>query len=258
MVLLSAVILTYNEERNIERCVRSVLDIADEIVIVDSYSTDSTEEICKRYNVKFIQHPFLSYSNQKNWAVKQTKYSHVLSLDADEALSEELKISILEVKKNWTHDGYYFNRLNNYCGTWIYYGGWYPDRKLRIWNSKKGNWGGINPHDQFQLTKGTTKKFISGNLLHYTYNSVTEHVSQINNFTSIISDSYYNLGNRTCTLFIIGHSLWRFFRDYIIKLGFLQGYLGLIISLQMAHDTFLKYAKLKEIQKNRKTGVISY
>jgi len=140
MPKLSVVIITLNEEKNIGRCLESVKDIADEIVIVDSFSTDRTEEICLRYNARFIKHEFVGHIEQKNWAIEQASYLHVLSLDADEELSERLKKSILEVKGNWKHDGYYFNRLTNYCGKWIRHTSWYPARKLRLWDRSKGKW----------------------------------------------------------------------------------------------------------------------
>ncbi|RLD58345.1 MAG: glycosyltransferase family 2 protein, partial [Bacteroidetes bacterium] len=118
-VQISAVIITYNEERNIGRCLDSLSDVADEIVVVDSYSSDRTEEICRSYNAVFIKHKFTGHIQQKNWAILQASSPYILSLDADEVLSEELKASILRVKENWTHDGYYFNRLTSYCGKWI-------------------------------------------------------------------------------------------------------------------------------------------
>ena len=128
MTKLSVVIITLNEQKNIGRCLESVKDISDDIVIVDSYSTDDTEKICRQYGVRFIQHPFEGHIEQKNWAITQAKYPHILSLDADELLSDRLKRSIREVKENWVYDGYYFNRLTNYCGKWISYSCWYPSR----------------------------------------------------------------------------------------------------------------------------------
>ena len=148
---LSAVIITKNEEKNIARCLDSLSNIADEIVVVDSYSTDKTEEICLNYNVRFIKHHFEGHIEQKNYALSQTTYQHVISLDADEALDEVMQNSILEVKKEWSFDGYSMNRLTNYCGKWIWYGNWYPDTKLRLWDKSKGQWGGLNPHDKFMM-----------------------------------------------------------------------------------------------------------
>lgn len=246
MTKISVVIITYNEERNIGRCLDSVRDIADDIVVVDSYSTDGTEKICREYGVRFIQHAFEGHIEQKNWAINQAKYPHILSLDADELLSEELRRSILEVKENWKYDGYYFNRLTNYCGKWIRHTSWYPARKLRLWDSRKGRWGGLNPHDRFILFKGASKKYLPGDLLHYSYFSINEHIEQINKFSSIVSRAYYKAGKRATILNIIFSPIWRMFRDYFIKLGFLDGYYGLVISVNSAHETFLKYIKLRD------------
>ncbi len=259
MPKISAVILTLNEEKNIKRCVESVKDIADDIVIVDSFSTDHTEEICKQYNVRFIHHKFEGHIEQKNWAITQAKYPHILSLDADEALSEELKKSILEVKEKWKYDGYYFNRLTNYCGKWIKYNSWYPSRKLRLWDSRKGKWGGINPHDKFILDKDTTQKYIKGDLFHYSYYTIADHVKQINSFSEIQAHSFFNHQIKPNVFHIIGHPIWRFFRDYIIKLGFLDGFYGFIICINSSHEVFLKYIKLrllwKEYNKKEKNTI---
>ncbi len=191
MVKLSVVIITFNEERDIERCIKSVKNLADDLVIVDSFSTDKTEEICKKYDLRFIQHKFSGHIQQKNWAITQAKYSHILSLDADEALSEELTKSIKKAKDNWEFDAYYFNRLNNYCGKWIKHTSMYPDRKLRLWDSRKGSWGGINPHDKFILNKNATSKFLKGDLLHYVFYSFEEHVKKNDYFSTIAAKELF-------------------------------------------------------------------
>ena len=131
MTKLSVVIITFNEEKNIARCLDSIESIADDIIVVDSFSTDQTKQICSQFNVRFIQHEFEGHIEQKNWALQQAKYPHVLSLDADEALTEPLQTLVRSIKENWTADGYTMNRLTNYCGQWIKHCGWYPDRKLR-------------------------------------------------------------------------------------------------------------------------------
>ena len=146
-VNISAVIIAFNEEKNIERCILSLKNVVDEIVVVDSFSKDKTKEICLAHNVVFIEHSFKGHIEQKNWAYTQASNNYVLSLDADEALSDELKNSILAIKNNWKNDGYAFNRLTSYCGKWIKHCGWYPDIKLRLWDRRKGTWKGINPHD---------------------------------------------------------------------------------------------------------------
>jgi glycosyltransferase involved in cell wall biosynthesis len=251
-VQISAVIITFNEERNIRRCLESLRDIPDEIVVVDSYSTDGTESICEEFGVRFIRHRFAGHIEQKNWAILQTSYPYILSLDADEALSDELRYSIQKVKENWTHDGYYFNRLTNYCGKWIRHTSWYPSRKLRLWDSRKGSWGGFNPHDRFFLTRGASKQFLKGDILHYSYYSVSEHLDQINAFSTIIARSYYNRRRRVNNLIIVMHPVWRFFKDFFVRMGFMDGYYGFIVSVNSAHEVFLKYVKLKNIYRDEK------
>ncbi len=246
-VRISAVIITYNEERNIQRCLESLEGVADEIVIVDSYSTDRTEELSRSFNVKFIRHRFTGHIEQKNWAILQASFPYILSLDADEALSAELRASILKVKENWTHDGYYFNRLTNYCGKWIRHTSWYPSRKLRLWDARKGNWGGFNPHDRFYLRRGATRMFLKGNIFHYSYYTISEHLVQINKFSTILARSYYERGRRVYFFSIVLHPLWRFIKDFFIKTGFLDGYYGFIVSVNSAHEVFLKYVKLNNI-----------
>jgi glycosyltransferase involved in cell wall biosynthesis len=251
-VKISAVIITFNEERNIQRCLESLAGVADEIVVVDSYSTDRTGEICSSFGARFIRHKFTGHIEQKNWAILQASSPFILSLDADEAISDELRASIMKVKEKWTHDGYYFNRLTNYCGTWIRHTSWYPARKLRLWDSRKGSWGGFNPHDRFFLNRGSTRSFLKGDILHYSYYSVTEHLVQINSFSSIMARSYYDRGMPVFLSTIVLHPLWRFIKDFFLRGGFLDGYYGFIVSVNSAHEVFLKYVKLRNIYKDEK------
>lgn len=246
-VKLSVVVITYNEEKNIGRCLDSVKEVADDIVVVDSYSTDRTGEICRQMGARFIPHTFHSHIDQKNWAINQATYPHILSLDADEALSEALKKSILEVKNNWQYDGYYFNRLTNYCGKWIRHTTWYPSRKLRLWDARKGHWGGLNPHDKFKLDPGTTKKHLRGDLLHYSYYSIDEHKAQLEKFSTIHARSYYNMGIKTNPVKRASHIAWRFMNDYFFRLGFVDGRVGFTISKLGAREVKLKYLKLRDL-----------
>jgi len=237
-VKISAVIITYNEERNIGRCLDSLSDVVDEIVVVDSSV--------------FIKHKFTGHIEQKNWAILQASSPYILSLDADEALSKELKVSILNVKEDWTHDAYYFNRLTSYCGKWIRHTSWYPSRKLRLWDSRQGKWGGINPHDRYIAKQGAKCMFLKGDLLHYSYYSVSEHLHQINSFSSIMARSYYEQGRRAGIFSMTLRPLWRFLKDFVILRGFQDGYYGYIVSVNSAHEVFLKYLKLKNIYKEEK------
>jgi glycosyltransferase involved in cell wall biosynthesis len=251
MPSISVVIITFNEEKNIERCLRSVQGVADEIVVLDSLSTDRTQEICRQFNVTFVEQPFLGYVEQKNRALELATYPHVLSLDADEALSEELIKSILEIKSNWQHDGYSFNRLTNYCGTWVKHCGWYPDRKLRLFDRRKGRWIGSNPHDRYALDEGVTPRHIQGDLLHYSYYSVSQHLDQIQKFTTIMALSQLQCGKKPGLWKLILNPLWCFIRQYVVLLGFLDGYHGLVICVLSACANFVKYSKTRELFANR-------
>ena len=246
---ISAVVITLNEEHNIERCLLSVKDIADEIVVVDSFSTDRTEEICKKHGVRFSTHPFGGYIEQKSYAISMATYDHVLLIDADEALSEELRAEIQKVKNNWTHDGYDFNRLNSFCGQWIRHCGWYPDRKLRLYDRRKASIKGRNPHDEVVMDAGATQKHIKGALMHYTYYSVEGHIQQINRFTAIQAKENYERGKKASWLSICFSPTYKFIRHYFFLLGFLDGYYGFLICRNMAYSTFLKHAKLKALWK---------
>ena len=249
MVKLSVVIITFNEERNIERCIQSVRTIADEIVVIDSFSSDKTEQICKQFGARFIQHAFEGYVEQKNFALAQSTYDHVFAIDADEAISDQLRDSISGIKNNWKHSYYQMNRLNNYCGQWIRHCGWYPDRKIRIFVKGKGKWGGQNPHDKFLPDHPGDTGHLAGDLLHYSYYTIAEHIAQVNKFSGIGAKSAYDNGRRSNLLKIIFKPPFKFFRDYILLLGFLDGYYGFVISRISAHATFLKYVKLRELSK---------
>ena len=251
MIKLSSVIITFNEERNIGRCIESLAGIADEIVVVDSGSTDNTHTICKSFGVKFIINPFEGYIQQKNFATNHCSFDHILSLDADEALSPELKNSIELLKNNWEKDGYSFKRLTNYCGQWIYHCGWYPDRKLRLYRKGKGKWSGSNPHDQFVLNSPADSGSIKGDLLHFSYYSVQDHVNQVNKFTEIGAQSAFKEGKRSSLIHILIKPAIRFLRDYFFHLGILDGYYGFIICKISAHASFIKYVKLYELQKTK-------
>lgn len=248
MVKISAVIITFNEERNIKRCLQSLGGIVDEIVVVDSFSTDDTESLCKPFGVRFIKHPFEGHIQQKSWAAGQASFDYILSLDADEALSEQLKVSITSAKSNWEADGYSFSRLNNYLGKWIKHCGWYPDIKLRLWDRRKGDWGGDNPHDRVIMQEGSQVKKIGGDLLHYSYHSIQQHLNQINSFTEIAAKQAIANGKSSSVFKAVFKSFWKFKRDYIFKLGFLDGYYGFVICVLSAYAVFVKYIKIRELK----------
>lgn len=248
MIPISAVIITFNEERNIARCLESLKDIVDDIVVVDSFSKDKTKEICESYGVRFVEHIFEGHIEQKNWAITQAKYPHILSLDADEALDETLKKTILEVKNNWQAEGYSMNRLTNYCGHWVHHCGWYPDTKLRLWDSRKGSWGGTNPHDKFELYDENSKIIhLKGDILHYSYYSLSDHYKQVEYFTTILAKAQYEKGKKAPLITLILSPVVKFIKDFFIKKGFLDGRIGFRICRISAFATYTKYKKLRTL-----------
>jgi glycosyltransferase involved in cell wall biosynthesis len=243
MPQLSVVIITFNEELNIKRCLESVQGIADDIVVVDSFSTDKTETICKEYNLKFIQRKWEGYSETKNFANAEAKYDWILSLDADEALSEDLKNSILEIKKNTTAGTYKFNRLTNYCGTWIKHCGWYPDTKVRIFDRRTSRWEG-QIHEQL-ITSGPAALWLKGDCLHYSYYTLDQHYKQSDKFSSLQAQSLFERGKKATVIKLFISPAIKFINDYVFKLGFLDGKAGYIICKISAYTTYLKYKKLR-------------
>ena len=247
-IQLSVVVITFNEERNIARCLDSVASIADDIVVVDSFSADKTEQLCKERNVRFVQHTFEGHIEQKNWAITQAKYPYILSLDADEALDDTLKSAIQKVKNNWLYDGYTMNRLTNYCGKWIKHCGWYPDKKLRLWDSRKGKWTGSNPHDRYELNREAKQMHLAGNILHYSYYTIADHDKQIEFFSTIGAKAYFKKGKTSTFFYRFFSPVVKFLKCYVFNLGILDGYYGFLISSKSAYATYLKYKKLQRIQ----------
>lgn len=252
MQTLSVVIITYNEERNIERCIRSVMGIADEIVVVDSFSTDRTREIAAECGARVIKHEFEGYIQQKNYALEQATNQWILSLDADEALSEKLRNSIKEIKSNPSADGYTMNRLTYYCGRWIRHSGWYPDRKLRMVLKNKAHWSGINPHDKLELVGSKNIRHIPGDILHYSYYSLEDHLQQIDRFTQIRANELFARQFKPNVWHLYFKPLHKFFKHYFFQLGFMDAYEGYQIARLSAFGIFIRYAKLRELWQKKK------
>jgi len=249
-VKISATIITFNEEKKLEFCIKSLLGVADEIIVIDSYSTDRTEEICRQYPVTFIKHAFEGYVAQKNFAMKQASHNYILSLDADERLSPELQQSILQVKQHWgdTH-GYVVRRFNNYCGKWMHFSGWY-ERKIRLWDRRHASWSGTDPHDFVHVPSRNVKK-LKGDLLHYTYLTVDEHLNQIYKFADTAARAKFRNGEKANFFInVVLSPVFRFVKTYFFQLGFLDGYYGFIFCATSASMTLFKYVKLYEY--NRK------
>jgi len=243
VVPISVVIITFNEEKNIERCLLSIKEIADEIVVLDSFSTDATAAICSKHKVKFVQREWEGYSSSKNYANRLAQHDWILSLDADEALSEDLQKTILELKSNSLQTSS-FNRLTNYCGTWIKHSGWYPDVKIRLFNRNTTTWQGTL-HEELSLPKNETVRHFNLDILHYSYYNLQDHLSQIEKYTSIAAKDLYNRGKRPPAFKMFLNAWAKFVSHYLIHLGFLDGWAGFTIARYSAYATFLKYKKAR-------------
>ncbi len=241
----SIVIITYNEEKNIRRCLNSVMALSDDIIVVDSFSSDNTEKICSEYkNLSFIQKKFEGYSEQKNFANSLAKHDFIFSIDADEAVSPQLAESILRIKDVKENNVFWINRLTNYCGKWIRYCGWYPDKKERIWNRNIGYWEG-KIHEKPQFKTDIEYVNLSGDLLHYSYYTIAEHKQQTDKFARLSAIDLHSKNKKPSIFKIYLSGPIKFIRCYIFKLGFLEGYRGYQISIISAKATYLKYSRAR-------------
>jgi glycosyltransferase involved in cell wall biosynthesis len=248
---LSVVIITYNEEQNIARCLDSVKSLADEIIVLDSYSTDNTIEIARAHGAIVYREKFRGYIGQKNLAMQLASNNYILSLDADEALDNQLAAAILQEKKSLLHRAYSMNRCTNYCGRYIRHGLWYPDKKIRLFDRRIATWGGLNPHDKIQLEKGFAVHHLPGDILHYSFNTLEDLVWQNNRLSSIAATSLYNIGRRSSWYKMLVRPTWAFINGYLFRRGFLDGSDGFTIAINTSHQVFLKYNKLYKLQRSK-------
>lgn len=248
---LSVVIITYNEELNIGRCLASVNSIADDIVIIDSFSTDSTPELCKKNGVRFIQKAWEGYSAAKNFGNQQATYDWIFSIDADEALSGELIRSILMAKNSTSAPTEYkISRVANYCGKWIRHGGWYPDIKLRFFDRRKSHWEGV-VHEKLTNVDESNAECLKGDCYHYTYYTIDEHRGRSVFYSAIAAKSMYDEGKRASLGKRFLSPASKFIQDYILKLGILDGYHGYMIAMISAKAAFDKYHELHKLSKHK-------
>jgi len=253
MSTLSVVIITYNEEKHISRCLESVTSIADEIIVVDSFSTDATLSICKQYPTIVVQNKFLDFSSQRNVAMSKATMSHVFFIDADEVVSEKLIQEILNLKKNgFGNQVYTVNRLTCFCGKWIKHGMWYPDKIQRVIQNGTAMWAG-EVHEKLIFKTPPRKGFIKGHLLHYSYDTVGQLVEKLEKYTNIQSKQMFKENKKASWIKLYVNPVWAFISGYFIKLGLLDGWQGLIIHYSIAYQTKRKYLKLKQLQLAQKS-----
>ncbi len=251
---LSVFVVTLNEERNLDRALASVADLAAEIVVVDSGSTDGTRAVAARDEAQWHHHDWLGFRDQKRVALGHCTQPWTLLLDADEELSEELRNSVLEFFRGEfeAFDGADFARRTWFVDRWILHGDWYPDRKLRLFRTEKVNLGGEPAHEVAEVP-GAVKR-MRGDLNHYSFPSINRYIEKINVFGDAFLERELQAGKRWGAARNISRPFWRFFRGYFLRLGFLDGFPGFWIAVSTAYMSFIRYSRLFEHQRKRPPG----
>jgi len=241
---LSAAVIAFNEEDKIADCVKSV-SFADETVVVDSRSTDRTREIAQSLGARVVERDWPGHVEQKNFALSATSNDWVISIDADERVSQKLREEILKVLQNPECAGFAMPRKLFYINRWINHCGWYPARKLRLVKKSAAHWGGVDPHDTL-MVEGTEKK-LSGDLYHLSFDSIYDHFKTIDHFTRVGANEAHGKGRRTSVIDVTLRPAFTFFKMYLLKLGFLDGAPGFIVCVLSAFHTFTKYDRLSSL-----------
>lgn len=251
MEALSAVIITYNEERILEKCLQALTGIVDEIVILDSGSTDNTLKIAHKYNCLVHQQTFAGFGKQKNDVIALANNDWVLALDADEIVSDVLREELIELKNQGfgTRKAYSFPLLNNYLGRFIRHGGWYPDHKPRLFNRQYGAWSAVDIHESWQFSDPNMEfGRLNGDLWHFTIADFTHHMQKIEKYTTLSAKRANQLGKKCSWLKLVLAPKWFFVNRYILRLGFLDGYCGYVFCKMASFEKWLKYAKIRNLQ----------
>ncbi len=249
MQKISAVVITFNEEKKIAACLASLQGVADEIVVMDSFSTDNTESICRQFGAKFYQQAWAGYGQQKNDAAAKASNDYILSLDADEALSAQLQQTLLGLKKSGFSGVYRVNRLNNFYGYNLHHGNAYPDATCRLYNRRQVKWSLRKVHEVLDIPASVTVKQLKGDILHKSKDSLHDHVQGINTYSTLSAAVYFEEGRKNARLKMLVSPAFTFISAYFFKLGFLDGYPGFVMAKINAQEVFLKYSKLLLLQK---------
>jgi glycosyltransferase involved in cell wall biosynthesis len=248
MEQISATLITNNEEVNIEEALQS-LAWADEIVVVDSGSTDATVEICRRYTDRIFKRAWTGFVDQKNYAVERASHDWIISLDADERISPELAREIEQLRlAGLRHAGYRIPRVAFFMGRWIRHGDWYPDHQLRFFDRRRGRWQGGRVHESVQV-EGRPGN-LRGEIQHYTYRSLSDYLRRLETYSALAAQDYRQRGKKASLPKLVGNPCLTFLKAYLLKRGFLDGAPGLMVAIMGAVSVFFKYAKLHELQRN--------
>ena len=254
---ISVTIVTLNEEVNLRRCLASLEGLVQEIVVVDSGSTDATLAIAATAGARIFHHAWQGFRDQKQFALQHCEHSWVLSLDADEELSPALREELRRFFADGSaqrYAGASFPRKVHFMGRWIRHGDWYPDRKLRLAQRERTHYEGSSAHDKMVLEEGLQALAMKGDLHHYSFKNSNHYISKINLFADGHLRDQVEAGRSWSLLATLTRPLWRFFRAYVLRRGFLDGFPGLWIAVSTAYQTFIRYSRLYEWQQQSRSA----
>jgi glycosyltransferase involved in cell wall biosynthesis len=247
---LSAILITYNEERDLPQALASLAGMADEVVVVDSGSTDRTCELARRGGARVVSRTFDGFDAQKNFAAEQASHTWVLSMDADEAVSPELRASLLAWKQSVPeYVAYQVGRRTNYLGKWIRHSGWYPEYHLRLYRRDRARFAGAL-HESLRADGPTSR--LAGDMLHYTVRSLAEHYAKLEVFTTLAAEDLYARGKRRWRGAMVLAAPWTFLTRLVFRQGFLDGYRGVLIAWTSGLYVWMKYRKLGQLVRGGK------
>lgn len=251
MKKLSVVIITHNDAQKIEQCLISVTDIADEIVILDSFSDDQTVSIAEKFGARVLQESDKGDIRKKNRVLELASNSLILSLDPNEVIDDTLRTAIQGCKEKYMFSGYRISRCTHYIDQFIRHGGWYPDRSVRLFEKHKAKWNGVDPHGKITFPGPVAIQDLPGEILRYAYATIDEHQQHNEQLSSIAANSGYSAGRRSNLFNLIFHPIWIFIHSYILRAGFFNYRYGFIIAWETARYTFMTHQKLLLLQKKR-------
>jgi len=243
---LSVIIITKNAAEQIEQCLQSV-KFANEIIVLDSGSEDNTIEICQRYTDNIMITDWRGFGIQKNRALAQIQHDWVLSIDADEQVTPDLQVEILQAIEQTEYNAFYIPRISYYCGRWIQHSGWQPDLIIRLFRKECAQFSNDIIHEKIIVTQGKIGQ-LNGQLRHFSFTSFESVLDKINRYSSASAEMLYAKGKRANLTKAIFHGLWAFFRTYVLKRGFLDGQQGLMLAISNAEGSYYRYVKLMYLQ----------
>lgn len=246
---ISAVIITRNEAVNIGRCLASLDGVVDEIIVLDGQSDDGTPQICREYGARVVDQEWLGFAATKNAGNAMARHDVILSIDADEVLSDDLRESIRSIDAG-TVGACSFNRLTRYCGQWVRHSGWYPDVKIRLFDRRVARWEGDFVHETLRVDAGVPHIHLRGDLLHYSFDSISDHLRRLDRYSDLAAREMAGRGRRAGWSKLVLSPLWKILKVYLVKQGFRDGFAGLAIAVLSGVDVFVRYAKLYRLNRD--------